>query len=114
MTGFVPSLDTYYRECALVVAPMLSGSGVQNKILHALAAGCCVVTSAAGYEGLECLGDVLTLVPENRPEAWTAALESLLGNPSEIRRLGGMSPQRVEEEFGLSGIRREFHAFLGL
>ena len=114
VTGFVPSLDKYYRECALVVAPMLSGSGVQNKILHALAAGCCVVTSAAGYEGLECLGDVLTLVPENRPETWVAALEALLENPSEIRRLGGRSPQRIEEEFGLSGIRREFRAFLGL
>lgn len=51
--GFVDDLDECYRSASVFVAPMFSGSGIQNKILQAMAAGCCVVTTPIGAEGLD-------------------------------------------------------------
>lgn len=51
--GFVEDLNGCYRSASVFVAPMFSGSGIQNKILQAMSAGCCVVTTPIGAEGLD-------------------------------------------------------------
>ena len=41
------------KKASVVVVPMYSGAGVQNKIIEAMSIGCCVVTTEIGAEGLE-------------------------------------------------------------
>lgn len=53
VTGFVSDPKVYLRQATVVVAPMYSGAGVQNKIIEAMSIGCCVVTTKIGAEGLE-------------------------------------------------------------
>jgi glycosyltransferase involved in cell wall biosynthesis len=53
VTGFVDDVSEYFANPSIFVAPMLSGAGVQNKILQAMAAGCPVVTTTIGAEGIE-------------------------------------------------------------
>lgn len=53
VTGFVDSPQQYLADATLVVVPMISGAGVQNKILEAMSMGCCVVTTQIGAEGLD-------------------------------------------------------------
>ncbi len=53
VTGFVDDVSDYFVNPSIFVAPMLSGAGVQNKILQAMAAGCPVITSTIGAEGIE-------------------------------------------------------------
>ncbi|MCL1943217.1 MAG: glycosyltransferase family 4 protein [Candidatus Azobacteroides sp.] len=53
VTGFVDDVSEYFTGPSIFVAPMLSGAGVQNKILQAMAAGCPVVTTTIGAEGIE-------------------------------------------------------------
>ena len=57
VTGFVNEPKDYLRKATVVVVPMYSGAGVQNKILEAMSIGCCVVTTKIGSEGLECISD---------------------------------------------------------
>lgn len=52
ITGFVDSVWDYLKKASVVVVPMISGSGLQNKILEALAVKACVVTTPIGFEGL--------------------------------------------------------------
>lgn len=52
ITGFVDSVWEYLGKASVVVVPMISGSGLQNKILEALAVKACVVTTPIGFEGL--------------------------------------------------------------
>ncbi len=111
VTGLVPTISPYYLESAVVVAPMLSGSGVQNKILEALAHGCAVVTTGIGLEGIECLVDVLTVV-EPDPQKWAEEISRILKNPDSVTGKRTAAPRRVEEEFGLSRVRKQFQEFL--
>ena len=111
VTGFVPSVHPYYADAAVVVAPMLSGSGIQNKILEALAHGCCVLTSPKGFEGIERLDDVLTVVGPYAGK-WVDATAALLTDRAKARALGEAAAVRVMEEFGKDKIREEFRNFL--
>lgn len=52
VTGFVDNPYDIIQSCALFVAPMMSGAGVQNKILEAMSMGKCVITTKIGAEGL--------------------------------------------------------------
>lgn len=53
VTGFVDDPQKYLSDATIVVVPMISGAGVQNKILEAMSMGCCVVTTEIGSEGLD-------------------------------------------------------------
>lgn len=53
VTGFVENPYVFVQESTLFIAPMVSGAGVQNKILEAMSMGKCVVTTSIGAEGLE-------------------------------------------------------------
>ena len=52
VTGYVDVIWDYLKIATVVVTPMLTGSGIQNKILQALAVGLPVITTPTGFEGL--------------------------------------------------------------
>lgn len=59
--GFVDDLDAIFHENLVVVAPVLSGSGVKIKVLDAMMRGVPVVTGALGIEGIEASGAAMRL-----------------------------------------------------
>lgn len=50
--GYVEDLAPHYDRASALVAPVVGGSGVRIKLLHAMAAGVPVVTTADGAAGL--------------------------------------------------------------
>lgn len=52
VTGDVPSVPDVLRACSVALAPMRSGSGIQNKVLEAMAAGLPVVATSFATGGL--------------------------------------------------------------
>lgn len=111
VTGFVDSLDPWFEEASIVVAPMLSGSGVQNKILEALSYGCIVMTTPIGLEGIESLSDVMTVVRPN-PKEWADAIIYILRNPKIASAKAAVAPAKVISLFGMEKIRTQFRNFL--
>src|SRR5437868_7433587 len=53
VTGFVDSMPEMLRRATVAVAPMISGAGIQNKVLEAMACGLPVVTTTTGLGGIE-------------------------------------------------------------
>lgn len=53
ITGYVPDLRLYLLKANVVVAPIIAGGGIQNKILEAMSMGKPVVTTSKGAEGVE-------------------------------------------------------------
>lgn len=51
LLGYVATLETFYDQVDLVVAPMLMGSGLKMKVAEALSFGVPVVGTALGFEG---------------------------------------------------------------
>lgn len=111
VTGFVESLDEWYRNSSLFVAPMLSGSGVQNKILQALSFGCGVVTTPIGREGIEVLDEVMEVVSAN-PEEWAEKITEIITDPSAIKEKAARAPALVSKEFSMDKIRQQFRDFI--
>lgn len=52
VTGYVEDVWPYLENSGVVVVPMMSGAGLQNKILEALSIRACIVTTITGAGGL--------------------------------------------------------------
>jgi glycosyltransferase involved in cell wall biosynthesis len=52
VTGFVDDLRPFFWSATVVVAPLVYGTGIQNKVLEAMACGVPVVASRAACEGI--------------------------------------------------------------
>ncbi len=53
LTGFVDSLEPYYAEASVFVAPLREGAGVKFKTVDALLRGVPVVSTEVGAEGID-------------------------------------------------------------
>ncbi|MCD7973904.1 MAG: glycosyltransferase family 4 protein [Candidatus Azobacteroides sp.] len=80
VTGFVDSVDEYFVNPSIFVAPMLSGAGVQNKILQAMAAGCPVITTTIGAEGILDITEEELIVRDDPDEMAHAIIDLLEDN----------------------------------
>ncbi len=68
ITGFVDDIMTYLTESLIGVYPLLSGSGMQNKILEALASGLPSVSSQMALNGIENINDTHIYKAKNADE----------------------------------------------
>jgi polysaccharide biosynthesis protein PslH len=78
--GFVPDLETYLDEAAVVVAPIHSGGGMRVKVLEALAAGKAMVATPLAVEGLNVSTNEQLLIAES-DEDFAAAIVLLMEEP---------------------------------
>ena len=94
VTGFVDDVRPWLARSAVVVVPMVSGSGVKNKLLEAMALGRPIVTTSMGVESLDVEPGRDVIVADD-PAATAEALDQLLGDPVEQARLGVAARERV-------------------
>ncbi|WP_292266296.1 glycosyltransferase [Butyricimonas sp.] len=95
VTGFVEDVMEYMRECAIFVAPMCSGAGVQNKILQAMSLGTCVITTTTGREGIDITNE--GLIVADKPDDMAKQIISLLHNQEKRREIGEKAMQYIEQ-----------------
>lgn len=109
VTGFVEDLFDYYSKASVVVAPMLSGAGIQNKIIQAMALGCCVLTTSIGAEGLneQCGG----LVVRNGNEEISKAIKNLFEQPTLRDETGRKAREYILSTMTEDVIIEEFKQF---
>ncbi len=79
VTGYVESIVDELNNAQVAVAPMRSGSGMQNKIIEAMACGTPVVTTHNGLEGLFAQNEEEILV-EDTPDTFSQAVINLLSD----------------------------------
>lgn len=87
VTGWVDDMAQYYSKSQILIAPMQTGAGLQNKILEAMAMGLPVVTSviAANAMHKQAANTVLTA---NNPQEYADHIIHLLENPDDRIDLG--------------------------
>lgn len=77
----VPDLRPYLWGAAVYACPMVSGTGIKNKLLEAMAAGAPAVATPLACQGLT-VTDQVRVAAED--EAFAAAIVSLLRDPGTI------------------------------
>lgn len=80
VTGEVPDAAEYLAQSAVVVVPLLHGSGTRLKILEAWAVNRPVVSTSKGCEGMDCRHNH-NIVIADTPAEFAAAVSRLLDDP---------------------------------
>jgi len=100
LTGFVEDLRPYLEQATLYVAPIRFASGVQNKILEALAMQMPVITTPVVAEGLRLSDNAeLPLHEAESAKQFAERIIDLLQNKDERTRLAQAARPFVENNF---------------
>jgi glycosyltransferase involved in cell wall biosynthesis len=109
--GYVRFLGGAYRGAAVVVNPVMLGTGLKIKTVEALAYGKAVVTTPCGAEGLEeGAGEAFLVAADMRELA--SMVVRLLADPVLRRRLEDNATAFAREQFAPQTVFREFLSLL--
>ena len=97
VTGAVDDVREAIQRCDVYVAAMVSGTGIKNKVLEAMAAARPVVATPLALDGI---GDGAGVVTAEGSAALAAAASDLLDDPAAADALGAAGRQRVIEHHG--------------
>lgn len=101
VTGAVADMVPHLQAATVYVAPHFTGAGTRTKLLEAMAAGCAIVTTSIGIEGIEAVQGRDVIIADDAPSL-AAAVVSLLGDPDARGRLGAAARRLVEERYDWS------------
>lgn len=113
VTGRVDSIVTILNAAAVAIAPMQSGSGMQFKILEAMACAVPVVASTLGLGDISAAPGRDILIADS-PEAFTAAVLSLLRSENLCSRIGTAGLRYVREQHDWEVLNERFENACGL
>lgn len=77
VTGKVDDVRPFLWKSSVFVCPMISGSGVKNKLLEAMATGCAVVATRLSVEGLDVADQQELLIADSDEDLAKAVLRLL-------------------------------------
>jgi len=109
--GYVPSLDDYYRQSRVFVAPLRYGAGVKGKILEAMSHGLPVVTTSVGAEGLPIQPGVDAMVADD-VEEFARAVEILYSCRETWQRLQSNGRRLIERHYAAGQFERAVRALM--
>jgi glycosyltransferase involved in cell wall biosynthesis len=95
---------------AVMIVPLLSGSGMRVKILQAFALAKAVVSTKIGAEGIECMDGENILIADS-PEDFLSAIGKLVTDESLRKKIGRNSHRLFMEKYSSEKIAREVIGF---
>lgn len=95
--GEVGDAADFTNENSLMIAPILSGSGMRIKIVEAMALGRTVISTAIGAEGIN-YTDKKNIFIANTPEEWINTLTFLYKNPEKLKEVGKAGQELIKTE----------------
>lgn len=111
VTGWVKDIRTSYAAARIFVAPMQIGTGLQNKLLEAMAMRIPCITSALANNAVGAPPEQAILIGE-QPEEYAALILRLLEHPEERDRLAEAGFRFVHEHFDWDRSARELENLL--
>lgn len=111
IAGDVPDLVPYLHRAAVFVHPHHGGSGIQNKVLEAMAAGCPVVTTPSGMQGIDAVHEEHALIART-PEEMSRQVIRLLQDADLRQRLSRNARRLMEETHTWDVVGRQLDAVI--
>lgn len=106
ISGWVDDIRTAYASSKIFFAPMQTGTGMQNKLLEAMALGIPCITTSLANNPIGTIHNESILVCDSIEEM-KSALKQLLDNPDERDRIGNAGKEFVKERYSWEKTTRE-------
>lgn len=111
VTGEVGNVRQFVEDSALMIAPLLFGTGIKTKILEAMSWGVPVVTSPVGSEGIDARQGEEWFVCES-DEAFVRAVLLLLNDRTVNEKLSRNAVRYVKRRFSSAATRQKMELIL--
>lgn len=113
--GFVDNPAKLLQQATVVIAPMISGSGLQNKIVQAMYLGCTVLTTPVGADGLKEVTENELLIAGTNEDIYAALEHILERNAAEERKyLGQNARAYISRNYSYEKIKKDvMELFIG-
>jgi len=96
--GEVEDAADFIGRHALMIVPLLSGSGMRVKVVESMAMGRVVVTTTLGLEGIDARHREELLIADD-PKAFIEAIAWCIGHPDAAARMGSLARARAAARF---------------
>ncbi len=96
--GEVKSADAYMSDKAIMIVPLLSGSGMRIKIIEAMSKGKVVITTKVGAEGITYENGKDILIADDATH-FANQIIRCLGNEDMIKQIGDNAIKTVEKYY---------------
>lgn len=107
----VPEMIPYLRESQVFLHPHSGGSGIQNKLLEAMACGLPVVTTPTGIQGINAKPGESVLIAENFEEMAASAVR-ILTEPDFAQTLSESERNLIVENYSWEKIFSDLDAII--
>jgi polysaccharide biosynthesis protein PslH len=108
--GAVPSAASFICAHPIVVVPLLSGGGMRLKIVEAMAAGRCVISTPVGAEGIEATSGKELLLANNVDD-YVAHITTLIAEPSKLEYIQKSAYTLAQEKYSWQKLVRTLEKF---
>jgi glycosyltransferase involved in cell wall biosynthesis len=108
--GEVDDAYNFMEGKAIMIVPLLSGSGMRIKIIEGMALGKSIVSTSIGAEGIG-VSHELDIIIGDSPEKFTEGIESLLNNFDKFEAIGREARKFVEEYYDNLSISKALAGF---
>jgi glycosyltransferase involved in cell wall biosynthesis len=105
VTGYVPHISDYLSQSKLFVAPLFSGSGLQNKLLESMASGMPTLTSPSAAKALGARNGIDLIVCKDKKE-FAEQIILLIKNDRRAEELGLKGQNYVKARFNWTECNR--------
>jgi polysaccharide biosynthesis protein PslH len=107
LTGWVEDIRPFVARGSLCIVPLRIGGGTRLKIFEAMAMNKAIVSTSVGAEGLAVSAGENILLAD-APGDFASSVVSLLGNPTERKRLGTSARALVQEKYSWPKVAETF------
>ena len=108
--GLIEDATAYMKDKAVMVVPLLSGSGMRVKIIQGMAAGKVIISTKIGAEGIACThGETIFLA--NTPEAFLEAVNVCLENRQLMNDMAVAAQSLVKRMYSAEAVGKKLVDF---
>ncbi|MCX2482318.1 glycosyltransferase family 4 protein [Pedobacter sp. MR2016-24] len=93
----------FMNSKAIMIVPLLSGSGMRVKIIEGMAMKKCIIATSYAAEGINCKNGVDILIADTPDEFYRSILQCIT-NPNRWREIGENARKTVERDHHISTI----------